>query len=62
MKLKFTVVFKRGLKTVGTIEGQRDVDANDLTLEEMVSNVPTVEAFLEKLTGLRVHVMSEPVE
>ena len=57
MKLRFEVVVKRGLETVATIHGQRDIDASALTLEELGEKLTQMEAFLEKLTGLRFHIM-----
>lgn len=56
MKLQFNVTFKRGTKTVAVVEGQRVIDAANLTIAEVVENVTEAEAFLEKLTGLRVHI------
>ena len=57
MKLKFTITFLSGLTVVKKVEGIREVDGEDLTLREL-SRVPEIEAFLEKLTGLRVHIDS----
>jgi hypothetical protein len=44
-----------GISTVKTIVGFKEVLPKDLTVEE-VAKVPEIEAFLEKLTGYRVHI------
>jgi len=56
MKLKFNVTFKNGLKTVATVEGVKEVDTKDVTVNDLGEAVHQVEQHLEKLTGLRVHV------
>jgi hypothetical protein len=56
MQLQFNLTFKRGPKTVATIEGQRTVDAGQLTVAEMSEKIPEVEQFIEKLTGVRLHI------
>ena len=56
MKLLFNVTFKRGSKVVVIIEGQRPLGGEDLTIGEVVDKVLETEQFLEKLTGLRVHI------
>lgn len=55
MKVQFEIVFKDRTKTVATIKGREDV-ARDLTVGDVVERVQETEAFLEKLTGLRVHI------
>jgi hypothetical protein len=57
MKLQFKVTFKNGTKTVAEIVGREDVvDAGNLTVQDVVENVCETEQFLERLTGLRVHI------
>ena len=57
MKLQFKMTFKQGTKTVAEVLGRPDVvDAGNLTIEEVVEKVVSTEHFLEKLTGLRVHI------
>lgn len=57
MKLQFKVTFKSGTKTVGEVIGLQDrIDAGNLTVEDVVDNVIRTEQFLERLTGLWVHI------
>lgn len=56
MKLRFKVTFKRGQRTVAEVLGQDEVDVTRLTVGEVVQQVTETEQFLEKLTGLRVHI------
>jgi hypothetical protein len=56
MKLKFKVTFKKGMEIVTSVEGIRIVDTDDMTVTEVSEKVIQTEAFLEKLTGLRVHI------
>jgi hypothetical protein len=57
MKLQFKLTFKAGTKTVAEVLGREDVvDASNLTIEEVVEKVQATEQFIEKLTGLRVHI------
>jgi len=56
MKMQFKVTFKRGPKTVAEVFGVEPIDTDRLTVTEMVEGVHDAEAFLEKLTGLRVHI------
>ena len=56
VEMQFNVTFKRGQVIVVTIEGERLLNGDDLTLEEASQKVLRTEAFLEKLTGLRVHI------
>ena len=55
-RMTFEVVFKSGNRTVATVEGQREVEAQHMTVHELGVQVPEAEQFLEKLTGLRVHI------
>jgi len=55
MKLQFKMTFKNGTKTVAEVVGQKDVAAT-LTVGEVVEKVIETEQFLERLTGLRVHI------
>ena len=54
MDLKFKITFKRGPETVAEVVGY-EKSSDHLTLGEMEKVIPT-EQFLEKLTGLRVHI------
>ena len=56
MKLRFQLTFKRCPEVVAIIEGQRDIDAANLNIGEPTDEVLATEQFLEKLTGLRVHI------
>ena len=57
MKLAFMITFKRSTRIVAEVEGYaKNLDA--LTVEDITSKVPETEQFLEKLTGLRVHIES----
>lgn len=57
MKLQFKLTFKSGTKTVSEVIGlENRIDAGNLTIEDVVENVVKTEQFLERLTGLRVHI------
>ncbi len=56
MELQFKITFKQGTREVGSIIGRRPMPARDLTIEEVTQQVQETEQFLEKLTGLRVHI------
>lgn len=56
MELKFRITFKRSTKVVAIVEGEHAIDAKSLTVGEVVEGVHQTEAFLEKITGLRVHI------
>ena len=55
MTLAFKITFKKGTKVVAEVMGDGK-DAGDLTIAEVTEKVTETEAFLEKLTGLRVHI------
>ena len=55
-ELRFNITFKRGANTVAVIEGQRAIQLEDLTVADVTEEVLRAEQFLEKLTGLRVHI------
>jgi len=55
MELKFKLTFKQGVQDVAVIIGVRDVKGSEITLAEL-DRIPEVEAFIEKLTGLRLHI------
>jgi hypothetical protein len=55
MKLAFRIVFKKGPKVVAEVEGDGK-DAGQLTVQEVTETVVATEQFLERLTGLRVHI------
>jgi hypothetical protein len=57
MKMQFRLTFKSGTKTVGEVTGlENRIEASNLTVEDLVENVIKTEQFLERLTGLRVHI------
>jgi hypothetical protein len=53
--MKFELIFTRGLQTVAHIKGIRELSKEELNLKEL-EQVITTEQFIEKLTGLRVHI------
>lgn len=54
-KVKFEIVFKKGVKTLALVEGDaKDID--HLTVRDITERVIEAEQFLERLTGLRVHI------
>ena len=55
MKLAFKITFKKGPKVIAEIEGDGK-DAGSLTVQEVTETVIATEQFLERLTGLRVHI------
>lgn len=56
MKVQFKVTFKAGTKTVAEVLGREQTEAGTLTIEDVVTGVLNTEKFLERLTGLRVHI------
>jgi hypothetical protein len=57
MKLQYKLTFKQGTKTVAEIVGLADrIDARTLTVEDVTENVLKTEQFVERLTGLRLHI------
>lgn len=58
MKLQFELVFKRGQKEVARVVGTElsGERATSLTIGDVVEKVSETEQFLERLTGLRVHI------
>lgn len=55
--IRFTLTFKRGPKTVAVVEGHpRELEG--LHIGDVTDRVMETEAYLERLTGLRVHVES----
>lgn len=62
MKVKFSITFKNGTRTVAVVEGREGgQDAADLSLGDVAENVSKTEQFLERLTGLRVHINLEQI-
>lgn len=53
--MKFVMFVKQGLEQVTEVKGIIDVPNESLTLADM-ERVPAVEAFLERLFGLRFHI------
>lgn len=63
MRVQFTLTFKQGTNTVATVTGREGgIDAADITIGDVVENVTKTEQFLERLTGLRVHIDMTPAE
>ena len=55
-KMRFHVVVKQGVETLADVKGREDVITTDTLSVEDVQRIPDVEAFLERLTGLRFHI------
>ena len=55
MELKYSLTFKRGEETVATIVGY-PVSPGSVTVEDATSKIIEAEHYLEKMTGLRVHI------
>jgi hypothetical protein len=57
MKLQFKLTFKQGTKTVAEVIGLPDrISAGSLTVEDVTEGVVKTEQFVERLTGLRLHI------
>lgn len=57
MKLQFKLTFKSGTKTVAVVLGHENkIEAATITVEDVIEKVLETEAFVEKLTGLRLHI------
>ena len=56
MKLQFKLTFKRGAKTIAEVIGEEDIDAASMTVEDLVEGVQNAEHFIQRLTGLRLHI------
>lgn len=54
--MRFQIVVKRGNVTTSLITGLPDVVNTDTLTVADVQKIPEVEAFLERLTGLRFHI------
>ncbi len=54
-KLVFRIVFKQGVRTIAEIDG-RGVDLSELKVGDVTERIIETEAYLERLTGLRVHI------
>lgn len=55
MKIAFTVVLKKGDKTLASVEG-RQMDGAHISLTDVSEKILECEAFIEKITGLRCHI------
>lgn len=53
--LKFKLTFKRGNEVVAVVEG-RERPENALTVGDVGERLIETEQYLERLTGLRVHI------
>jgi hypothetical protein len=58
VKFKFNVIFKKGSKVIAEVKGGEmpEIVTGMLTLQELTEKVIETEQFLEKLTGMRVHI------
>lgn len=57
MKMQFEIVFKNGPKTVTIVRGREEgIETANLTVADVTEQVLATEQFIEKLTGLRVHI------
>jgi len=57
MELRYRLTFKRGMKTLAVVEGEPSKTvAETLTIAEAVEKVLETEQFVEKLTGIRLHI------
>ncbi len=55
-EIRFQIVVKEGVNTTATIQGrERVLTAETMTVGD-AQRIPEVEAFLERLTGLRFHI------
>jgi hypothetical protein len=54
--VKFEIIIKKGLNTVATVKGVKNVDPSDLTAKEEQELITTVPELLEKVLGFRVHI------
>lgn len=54
--IRFQIVVKEGVDTRATVEGREHVLTTDSLTVGDVERIPEVEAFLERLTGLRFHI------
>lgn len=55
--MKFKIIFKRRMNTVAEVKG-REVEKSCITLHDYEKIIET-EQFLEKILGLRVHIMED---
>lgn len=56
IKLQFRVTFKSGTRTVAVVDGLKDIANGDTITVGDMENIIQTERFLERLTGLRVHI------
>ena len=55
VEFQFKITFKEGQQVQAVVTGRKDV-AKNLTMGECAEGILQAEQFLEKLTGLRVHI------
>ena len=55
--MKFNLRFLRGLETVAEIKGIMSHHPDEIESSSIAEAVIETESFLEKLTGLRVHII-----
>lgn len=53
--MRVRITFLSGQQKVAEVDAVREIDRDNLTVEDMENIVPA-EQLLEKLTGLRVHI------
>lgn len=53
--MTFKIKFIRGMLTIATIDGIRELNKDEVTMGDVEKLIET-ERFLEKLMGLRVHI------
>lgn len=56
--MRFRIVIKLGVNTIAEAKG-RQVEKSCVTLHDLEKIIET-EKFLEKILGLRIHIMEEP--
>jgi hypothetical protein len=58
MKVRFALVFKSGVTEVARVEG-RPRPADLLTVEDVQEKLIACEQYVERLTGLRMHIEAQ---
>ena len=53
--MRFEVIFKEGMSEIATVRGIKDIPSEEIGTVEFVALL-SAEQFIEKLTGLRVHI------
>lgn len=58
MRLRFSITIKKGPQIVNVIQGFKEVDTDNITVEQM-QEVLALEQSIERFTGYRVHIETE---